>query len=107
MSALRRFWYVPLFILVFIWLVMATSKASGDVAQAKPADCQPAWAAVPPPGGVTPNNELTGVAAVTSRDVWAVGYYRTSGYQPHGQTVIEHWDGSQWNRVPSPDGGTS
>jgi hypothetical protein len=37
---------------------------------------------------------LTGVAAVSTNDVWAVG----NGY--FGPFII-HWDGSRWNEVPS------
>src|SRR5262249_25836872 len=38
-----------------------------------------------------------GVAAVTARDAWAVGY-TTSGH-----TLIMRWDGKAWSRVPSPN----
>ncbi len=48
---------------------------------------------------------LTGVAAVSANDVWAVGYYDsdTNFYTFHPRTLIEHWDGSAWSIVPSPD----
>ncbi len=51
------------------------------------------WNVVPSPnpGG----GALTGVAAVSSRDVWAVGNSR-------GQPLIEHWDGVRWTIAPSP-----
>jgi hypothetical protein len=39
--------------------------------------------------------DLNGVAASSSRDVWAVG-----GVQ--GKTLILHWNGRSWQRVPSP-----
>jgi hypothetical protein len=42
---------------------------------------------------------LNAVAAVSSSDVWAVGYLNDG-------TLIEHWDGTQWSIVPSPNGGT-
>jgi len=40
---------------------------------------------------------LFGVAALSSNDVWAVGYEEdlTTGYR----TLIEHWDGSTWTIV--------
>jgi hypothetical protein len=60
-----------------------------------------AWSVVPSPG---PDNRsvLHGVAAVSADDVWAVGYY---GPPPLGskQTLAEHWDGSSWTIVPTPD----
>jgi hypothetical protein len=41
---------------------------------------------------------LRGVSAVSSNDVWAVGYYHTASLFP----LIEHWDGTQWTIVPGP-----
>jgi hypothetical protein len=35
--------------------------------------------------------------------VWAVGYYYESG---HPRTLIERWDGANWQVVPSPNVGT-
>ena len=45
-----------------------------------------------PPASPT---SLTGVSALGSNDVWAVG-------DANGQTLVIHWDGTQWNIVPSP-----
>src|SRR4051794_21768822 len=53
----------------------------------------------------TGNNDLFSVAAVNANDVWAVGF---SGATPgargfaNGQTLIEHWDGTGWQVIPSP-----
>jgi hypothetical protein len=51
-----------------------------------------------------PYNRLYGVAAVAANDVWAVGSY---GQAPHGNefTLVEHWDGSLWSVVDSPNSG--
>ena len=45
------------------------------------------------------------VEAVTSNDVWAVGYSKSDGPE---QPLIEHWDGSKWSAtiIPMPNGGT-
>jgi hypothetical protein len=43
---------------------------------------------------------LTGVAATSARDAWAVGY--TSGTNP--SAVALHWDGRTWRQVPVPGG---
>jgi hypothetical protein len=43
------------------------------------------------------------VAIVSSRNVWAVGYYEPAGGLT--QTLIEHWDGTKWQVVPSPHAG--
>ncbi|HYP40054.1 MAG TPA: S-layer homology domain-containing protein [Chloroflexia bacterium] len=50
---------------------------------------------------------LHGVSALTPDDVWAVGnrWEATDG-SSYGRTLIEHWDGSTWSVVPSPNGGT-
>ena len=57
-------------------------------------------------------DQLTAVSAVSSNDVWAVGYAgRTDYYPPNPpanfsqtvETLIEHWDGSKWSLVSAPD----
>jgi hypothetical protein len=60
------------------------------------------WSVVPSPNpkssqGV--NNGLSGVAAISATDAWAVG----SGVTISGETLIEHWNGSRWSLVTSPD----
>jgi hypothetical protein len=60
------------------------------------------WTIVPAP---TPPafSQLFGVGAVATDDVWAVGANNPqSGFVPP-QPLIEHWDGSQWTIVPSPN----
>jgi hypothetical protein len=45
-------------------------------------------------------NYLFGVTAITSSDVWAVGYYSNiQGY--NANTLVEQWNGSQWSIVTS------
>ena len=76
-------------------------------------------------------NQLMGVSVVSADDVWAVGYYsepstsqaaspskRVANRSPHDKgdsptgfqsvfrTLVEHWDGSAWTIVPSPNVGT-
>src|SRR5204863_8090882 len=61
-----------------------------------------AWTRIPSPNVGTFNDcsALLGVDAVSSNDVWAVGYVDTTA--PGTLTLIEHWDGAQWSIVPSP-----
>jgi hypothetical protein len=64
------------------------------------------WSIVPSPN-VLSINGFSGVTAVSSNDVWAVGAsyeFLEGGNSSH--TLIEHWDGSAWSVVPSPDVGT-
>src|SRR5205807_1107754 len=45
---------------------------------------------------------LTGVSAVSSNDVWAVGTYHT-WYTSTYTSMTMHWDGSSWTMVSSPN----
>jgi hypothetical protein len=56
--------------------------------------------ASPNPGGRDEFNDLYGVTAVSSSDVWAVGGYTTP--KSHGKTLALHWDGRRWTQVPTP-----
>src|SRR6266567_1869052 len=49
--------------------------------------------------------ELAGVAAVSSKDIWAVGgHYDSSSGQI--LSLIENWNGTSWSVVPSPNAGS-
>jgi len=55
-------------------------------------------------GASSVNNQLLGVAAVSERDVWAVGWAQDpNGPQYVKRTLIQHFDGSTWNVVASPN----
>jgi hypothetical protein len=45
-------------------------------------------------------SEVGGVAALSPSDAWAVGTGPGSG--PVGATLVLHWNGTGWTRVPSP-----
>lgn len=59
------------------------------------------WSVVPSPNPNGPGN-LNAVAAVSAHDIWAVGGFhnQTTGAQ---QTLIEHWNGTRWQIVASPN----
>ena len=59
------------------------------------------WVEVPSPN-VETSSSLLGVAAVGSNDVWAVGW---CCHATRDRTLIEHWDGTSWSVVPSPNPG--
>ena len=61
------------------------------------------WSVVPSPNPTATPSGLSGVAAVSATDVWAVGDYAGS---KNFQTLTEHWDGSQWSVVKSPNVGS-
>jgi hypothetical protein len=52
------------------------------------------------PGGAG-KNELYGIAADSTTDVWAVGKYSLAGANT-SETLTEHWDGHTWRSVPAP-----
>jgi hypothetical protein len=59
-----------------------------------------AWSVVPS-ANPDETQDLYGVAAVSSNDVWAVGTF--SNYSPFGYgALIEHWNGTSWASVPNP-----
>ncbi len=53
---------------------------------------------VPAAGG-----QFTGVAAISPDNVWVVGYTGAASEGTGQQTLIEHWNGDTWTRVPSPN----
>src|SRR5690242_3634233 len=59
------------------------------------------WSVVPSPNPNGPGN-LNAVAAVSAHDIWAVGGFnnQATGAQ---QTLIEHWNGTIWQIVASPN----
>lgn len=63
-----------------------------------------AWSKATTPNGVNEVNWLIGADAVAANDVWAVGYSATNPpEQSTSKTLIEHWNGSAWSVVPSPN----
>jgi hypothetical protein len=101
----RRFACIICF---FIALMPASAWAAGSsrttVRPGSPART-PSWHAVPSPNGSsTGNNYLESVAAISTKDAWAVGYYSVgdTGFQ----TLTEHWNGTSWSVVASPNIGT-
>jgi hypothetical protein len=103
----------------FLWGLSATSPtdiwAVGDrVAPNTPVETLvlhfdgSKWTVVPSPNPILTGdlsaNVLSSVQAVSSTDVTAVGFIRDSATQ-RTLTLIEHWDGTQWKVIPSPNQG--
>lgn len=61
------------------------------------------WSIVPTPNpaGTGVQAQLVGVTAVTSNDVWAVGF--SASPSTDYATLAEHWNGSSWSIVPTPN----
>ena len=47
---------------------------------------------------------LSSVSGSGADDVWAVGTWGATPYRGGVPTLVEHWDGSAWRRIPSPHG---
>ncbi len=67
------------------------------------------WSIVPSPNSSFPNvsaTRLYGVDAMSTNDVWAVGYGEDFS-SLKSETLIIHWNGKSWSIVPSPNPGGS
>ena len=62
-----------------------------------------AWTQQPSPSPGNAGNALRGAAATSATDAWAVGDYSTTADPTQSQNLIEHWNGTAWTRVPSPE----
>ena len=63
-----------------------------------------AWHVVTTPSLAGPDASLLDVRALAPDDVWAVGSRQPPLTSEIGdRTLIEHWDGSSWTVVPSPE----
>jgi hypothetical protein len=59
------------------------------------------WHVVPSPDASSYSQDLVDVSGVSGDDVWAAGWFY--GDEGGERALIEHWDGSRWTVVPSPD----
>lgn len=64
------------------------------------------WSVIPSPSRNANTNLLFGVTALSSTNVVAVGYSGDQNTVTY-QTLIEHWDGNQWQIVSSPNSGVT
>ena len=61
------------------------------------------WTKMPSPSPGSAVNGLSSVTATSASDAWAVGdYIANVGGFPH-ETLIEHWNGTAWTQMPSPN----
>jgi hypothetical protein len=61
------------------------------------------WSAFALPNVGLNENALLSVSTLPSGEAWAVGYFADSHYRQ--RTLIQHFDGSTWTVVPSPNPG--
>jgi hypothetical protein len=88
-----------------VWAVGRYRPAGGSVDQTLTLHWDGStWSMVASPNVGVDHNDLRGVAAIATEDVWAIGYYGPVG---SGQTLAMHWDGQAWSVVPSGNMGDS
>ncbi|HEX8077179.1 MAG TPA: hypothetical protein VF511_05145, partial [Chthoniobacterales bacterium] len=63
---------------------------------------QNSWTVVDTPNPSSNNSHLKGIAALTSSDVWAVGFY-TDNAAGAFLNLAMHWNGSSWTITPTPN----
>lgn len=87
-----------------VWAVGYDVPASGSQTLAERWNGT-SWQVVTTPSATAPNPALSGVAAISPLDVWAVGStFDVSAF--YFGTLIERWDGAHWQIVPSPNSPT-
>ena len=64
-----------------------------------------AWKVISSPSNTTVNSVLDGVTVAGTNQAWAVGTVGCPADQ--SRTLTEHWSGSAWSIVKSPNGGVS
>jgi hypothetical protein len=63
------------------------------------------WTQVPSPNVGSGANAINGLVAVATNNVWAVGYSTAKPDQDPTFNLIEHWNGTEWSVVTSPNVG--
>jgi hypothetical protein len=67
------------------------------------------WSIVTTPSlndGAAPQNQLSGVSAVASNNVWASGYEDNVNQTNFRKPYLLHWDGTSWKLILAPNAGT-
>src|SRR5258708_26893228 len=100
MISMNIIWRAGVFIAAAVVAGALTGIASGG---ASASSCV-SWTGVQPPNPSLSVNSLSSVAVLSSCNAWAVGAYSNG---TAGQTLIEHWNGSSWTQVASPNPGSS
>jgi hypothetical protein len=87
-----------------IWVVGSTNDTTHAIRTGTEHWNGSSWSQIPAPDLGKRANQLNGVDALASKNVWAVGYSTLSGSQ---KTLIERWNGTQWGVVTSPNASTN
>jgi hypothetical protein len=77
-------------------------SAQGAVTPTPTASCDLEWRVVPSPNVGAQQNYLTDIDAFSPSEVWAIGYYSSTG---HYYPLTQRWDGHEWSIIPAPNAG--
>ena len=83
-------------------LLITPALAGAGAAEAKAASCS-SWTTGSPPSPGSFDNLLRAVTALSACNVWAVGDYANNAGQR--LTLAEHWNGTSWKVVHTPNAG--
>jgi hypothetical protein len=100
-ECMQRFHLSKLTFLLATLLALALMTAQ----MASAASLEDEWSIVKSPNGSLPQNTLNGAVAISQHDVWAVGSFDSNGGSKVN-TMVLHWNGSQWSIVTSPNRGS-
>lgn len=76
----------------FVAILLVAGRASGA-----------GWTVINSPNANNQANQLNGVSAAADNDAWAVGTTYSDNTFTTSKTLIEHWDGTRWSVVTSPN----
>src|SRR5258706_8558234 len=89
--------------LAIMLLALAFSCVAGTASAATFSNCG-SWNIVPSANTQATWNLLDSITAISANDIWAVGYNGSyNGFTDTYQTLTEHWDGTAWSIVDSPN----
>lgn len=96
-------WFSVLAILLLAATPVAAMPAPTSHTLIAPASTCGRWSIVTSPNPGSAGNTLSGVAAISASDAWAVGFTQQAGHA--SQVLIEQWNGTSWSIVPGPNPG--
>ncbi|MDQ5825912.1 MAG: S-layer homology domain-containing protein [Chloroflexota bacterium] len=79
-----------------------TANTGSDKSKAQAEGCAPAWQQIEGTDVSGGYSNFSKVEVISPDDVWAVGSGRPSTRISASDTLVEHWDGNKWTRLPTP-----
>ena len=99
--------YAGTFVLLLLGSAFLFIHPGAGIARAASPQTCGSWNVVSSKNPGTSLNFFNGVAALSSKDVWAVGYYANTPFGQSSSTLTEHWNGTHWRVISSPNPGSN